>query len=74
MAQNSNSKDFLLDLQVQISVLTLVATALVSRSPDREELVSTIRQLADQVKSNTDWPDDADMEGRIDTYLSAIIG
>lgn len=74
MAQTSNSKDFLLDLQIQISVLNLVATALVSRSPERAELVSTIRQLAEQIKSNTDWPSDAGIEARIDSYLSSIIG
>lgn len=56
MAKNADLQDLLRDLQTQISVLNLVATALVSHSPDREELVAAIRLLAEQVKANTDWP------------------
>jgi hypothetical protein len=74
MAQDPNSQQLLLDLQIQISVLNMVATALVSHSPDRNELVSAIRLLAEQVKANTVWPSDSGIEARIDTYLSSIIG
>ena len=74
MAQPADRQELLRDLQIQISVLNLVATALVSHSPDRERLVSSIRLLAEQLKENTDWPTDSGVEAKVNAYLNSIIG
>lgn len=74
MAQPLERQELIMDLQIQISVLNLVATALVSHSPDREGLVSSIRLLAEQLKENTDWPTESGVQAKVNAYLSSIIG